>query len=303
MDIPEESCDGWLSGDVAARARGGALTGQIEQSAGLKGSPSNPFDAAAPCYDDGFTRTRLGRWLRETVRARLATSFHPGDRVLEMGCGTGEDAVWLARRGVRLVATDSSPAMLSVARQKAEASGVGDRVVFTPLDLENAGAWADRSRQPGEYDGVFSNFGALNCLPDRRQLATALAGLVRPEGQIMVVLMGPVCPWEIAWYLAHGQPATAFRRFRSGITAHVGGGEMTQVWYPSPHRVRQEFGSHFRHLETVGVGTLLPPSYLSHLVDRWPAVFDSLASLDSRLSGRFPWTWFNDHYLVRMERV
>jgi hypothetical protein len=157
--------------------------------------------------------------------------------------------------------------------------------------------------QLAEYDGVFSNFGALNCLPDRRQLAGALAGLVRPRSQVVIVLMGPICPWEIAWHLAHRQVGTAFRRFRSGVRAHVGGGETTRVWYPSPRRVRREFWPHFRHLETVGIGTWLPPSYLSHLVERWPGIFGRLAALDSRLGGRFPWTWLNDHYLIRMERV
>jgi SAM-dependent methyltransferase len=264
---------------------------------------AHPFDAAAANYDAGFTRTRLGRWLREAVRARLARSFRPGERVLELGCGTGEDAVWLAGRGVRVVATDASPAMLSVARRKADRTGTADRLRFAPLDLGSAGAWAERDDLAGEYDGAFSNFGALNCLPDRSHLASALAGLVRPEGQVVLVLMGPLCPWEIAWHLAHGRAGTAFRRFRSGIRAHVGGGKTVRVWYPSPRRIRREFRPHFRHLETVGIGALLPPSYLGHLADRSPGVFERLSALDGRIGNRFPWTWLNDHYLVRMERT
>jgi SAM-dependent methyltransferase len=270
---------------------------------GFEETVIHPFDAAAEEYDAGFTRTRLGHWLRAAVRERLATSFRPGDRVLELGCGTGEDAVWLARRDVRVVATDASPAMLSVARRKTESSGLGGRVLFAQLDLANAAAWAEQNGQSGEYDGAFSSFGALNCLSDRRQLAMALASLVRPRRQVVVVLMGPVCPWEIAWHLAHGQVRTAFRRFQSGTRAHVGGGRTTRVWYPSPRRLRREFLPYFRHLETVGVGTMLPPSYLSHLVDRWPGIFDRLAAMDGRLGNRAPWTWLNDHYMVRMERV
>jgi SAM-dependent methyltransferase len=279
------------------------LTGRLEPHTGFEGTRIHPFDAAAAEYDTGFTRTRLGRWLRAAVRERLATSFRPGDRVLELGCGTGEDAVWLAQRGVRVVATDASRAMLSIARRKAEASGVGDRVLFAQLDLASTGAWAKLARQYGECDGAFSSFGALNCLPDRRQLASALAGLVRPERHVVVVLMGPVCPWEIVWHLAHGQLRTAFRRFRSGVEAHVGGGETTHVWYPSPRRIRREFLPHFRHLETVGIGAILPPSYLSRWVDRWPGIFGRLAVLDSRLGNSSLCTWLNDHYLVRLERV
>ena len=53
-----------------------------------------------------FTESRLGELLRQAVWRRLDDVFRPGDRVLELDCGTGEDAVHLARRGVRVLATD-----------------------------------------------------------------------------------------------------------------------------------------------------------------------------------------------------
>lgn len=269
-----------------------------------------PFDTAAPAYDATFTHTRLGRWLREAVRERLAAAFQPGDLVLELGCGTGEDAIWLAQRGVQAVATDAAPAMLEVARWKAEAAGVMGRVRFEALDLgslpdqwegspvENPHSEIRNSR----FDGAFSNFGALNCLPDRRPVAEALARWVRPGGRVVLVVMGPFCPWEVAWHLGHGEACTAFRRLRPGVEAHVGHGATARVWYPSPRRLRAEFAPHFRHLETVGIGALLPPSYLNHLAERWPRFFEALALLDRRLGHVFPWTWLNDHYLTVFER-
>jgi len=272
-----------------------------------------PFDWVAGEYDATFTASRLGRWLREAVWGRLGTAFRPGDHVLELGCGTGEDAVWLAQRDVHVLATDASPAMLEVAQRKAKVAGVVERVSFACLDLIEIGDWRleiEPSESPisnlqspiSKYDGAFSNFGALNCLPDRRPVAEALAPWVRPGGQVVLVVMGPLCPWEVVWHLAHGEARTAFRRFRSGIEAHTGEDATVRVWYPSPRRLRAEFAPHFRHLRTVGIGALLPPSYLSHLVDRWPRVFERLAMLDRRLGHAFPWTWLNDHYLSVFER-
>jgi hypothetical protein len=75
-----------------------------------------------------------------------------------------------------------------------------------------------------------------------------------------------------------------------------------RVWYPSPRRLRAEFAPAFRSIHTAGVGVLLPPSYLSHLVDRWPHFFSRLANWEQHLAERFPWTRLADHYLMVFER-
>lgn len=274
----------------------------------------HPFDVIATHYDAEFTDTRLGRWLREAVWAEVDGLFEAGDHVLELGCGTGEDALWLAQRGVRVTATDAAPAMLEVAARKAEAAGVDDRVSVAQLDVADIGYWildiSDGHRPiPSTqypipaFDGVFSNFGALNCLPDRRHLAGTLAPYVRRGGYVAVVLMGPLCPWEIGWYLVHGKVRTAFRRFRSGVEAQLDERTTVRVWYPSPRRLRAEFAPYFRHVRTVGIGVLLPPSYLSHFVEKWPRLFDVVAVAEGRLGRVFPGTWLNDHYLSIFERV
>lgn len=257
-----------------------------------------PFDAAAFTYDADFTGAQLARWLREAVWATLGEAFAPGDRVLELGCGTGEDAVWLAQRGVRVAATDASLAMLEVARRKASAAGFADLIDFAALDLASLPVADHRSH----FDGAFSNFGPLNCLPDRRPLADALARWIRPGGALILVVMGPLCPWEIGWHLLHGQPGPAFRRFGDGVEAHVGDGATIPVWYPSPRTLAREFNNGFEVRKVAGIGSVLPPSYLSHLVDRYPAAFARLASLDRRVGARWPATWLNDHYLLALER-
>ncbi|HEX5164835.1 MAG TPA: methyltransferase domain-containing protein, partial [Thermomicrobiales bacterium] len=90
--------------------------------------PAAPFDSVAAGYDDAFTSHQLGHWLREMVWQRMAASFAPGQHVLELGCGTGEDALWLAQRGVHVTATDASPAMLAETRRKVERAGLGEFV-------------------------------------------------------------------------------------------------------------------------------------------------------------------------------
>jgi hypothetical protein len=152
------------------------------------------------------------------------------------------------------------------------------------------------------YDKVLANFGVLNCLAQRRTLAAALAQWVRPGGRVAFVLMSPCCPWEIAWHLGHGQVRMALRRLQSGSQAHLGEGASVRVWYPSPRRLCAEFAPYFRPVHAAGIGVLLPPSYLSPLVARWPRLFTRLARWERHLEEHFPWTWCADHYLIVLER-
>ncbi|MEO0560778.1 MAG: methyltransferase domain-containing protein, partial [Chloroflexota bacterium] len=93
--------------------------------------PDAAFDALAPTYDDDFTETIIGHHLRERVHRRLDILFSAGDALLELGCGTGEDALYLAQRGVHITVTDASSSMLTVAREKLALTGT--RVVM--LDI------------------------------------------------------------------------------------------------------------------------------------------------------------------------
>ena len=110
-----------------------------------------------------------------------------------------------------------------------------DSVFILTFD-EAGGLFVDGDASSHGFDGALSNFGGLNCIPSLEKAAAGLAACLRPGAVALLCIMGPLCPWEIAWYLVHGQLGTAFRRFRSGAEAHVGAGRTIRVWYPSPRR-------------------------------------------------------------------
>lgn len=250
-----------------------------------------PFDAAAAAYDADFSATRLGRLLRQRVWDTLAATFQPGQHVLELGCGTAEDAVFLARRGISVLATDASAGMLAVAEAKVRQAGLADHVRFAQTDAAHLSL-------NGTYDGALADFGVLNCLGDRRAFGEGLAERLAPGAALVAVVMGPLCVWEVGWYLLHGDPRRAGRRWRSGGPAQVGNARLP-VWYPSPSRLRAELAGSFHLRSLAGLGTLLPPPYLSHLVDRWPKLFTRLAEYDGRVPGS---PWLADHYIAVFER-
>ncbi len=266
----------------------------------MTGNPTPaPFDHAAESYDRHFTETEIGRVLRESVWRHLDSVLTPGSRILELGCGTGEDALWLAGRGHRVLATDASSGMLAKARSKIETAGVTARVRFAQLDLAAIGGEPDPAEAP--FDAVFSNFGALNCIEDCGELAGVLHRWLRPGGRAVFVVMGPVCLWEIAWYGIHLRPKTATRRWRDGRQAAVGPNHSLRVWYPSPGRLRRQLRPWFEGRQTMGIGSLVPPTYAASVIRNRPRLLKRLDELEQRWSRHL--SGIADHYLLSIKRV
>lgn len=254
-----------------------------------------PFDAAAAAYDLDFTGTRLARVLRARTWARLDHLFPPGARVLELGCGTGEDARYLAGRGRRVVATDQSPAMLALAAAKT----AGLPVTTALLDL-GALAPSPEVDALAPYDGVLANFGALNILSAYGPLADFLAPRTRPEARLVFVVMGRWCAWEIAWHLARGRPQRAFRRARGRSAARLSPGQAPlAVFYPTTGSLRRDMAPHFRLDRTWPLGTWLPPSYLEPLTRRRLFPWAALLALERHT----PWPPLGDHTVYEFVRT
>ena len=211
--------------------------------------------------------------------------------MLELNCGTGEDAVALARRGVHVTATDASAAMVATTRAKADAAGVGDLVTTRVLTIE-AAATAD-----GPFDGVLSNFGGLNCVSDLGAAAHAVASIVRPGGRAVLCIMGPVVPWEWAWFLGHGEPGKAVRRLRRSVEWRG-----LEVRYPSVGRAVRAFAPDFAVHRRWGAGVTLPPPYTEPWAARHAALVAALNRVDRRIEAWPGAAALADHYVLELVR-
>jgi SAM-dependent methyltransferase len=254
----------------------------------------SPFEALAGSYDETFTRTLIGTTLRRAVWRRLDPAFPPRARVLELGCGTGEDAVHLAKRGVVVVATDPAERMVLEARAKVERAGVADLVTTRTLDAGRL----DEIDLDGPFDGAFSNFGALNCVPDLAAVSAGLSRHVRTGGRVLLCLMGRYVPWEWGWFLAHGDRRSAFRRLAPGGAEWRG----LRVAYPPLRELRRVFAPGFRFLGARAIGALLPPTYVEELSARHPRLLAALDALERRIESVPPFPSLADHVLLELER-
>ncbi|EIV92214.1 cyclopropane-fatty-acyl-phospholipid synthase family protein [Frankia sp. QA3] len=126
---------------------------------------------------------------------RLAGGVAPG-RALDLGCGEGGDAVWLARRGWRVTAVDVSEVALGRAAAQAAAAGVGDRVVWRRLDL-------GVEFPAGMFELVSAQFLHSEVELPRVRILRAAAGAVVVGGTLLVAghAAGPA---------GHGHPGLVF---------------------------------------------------------------------------------------------
>jgi ubiquinone/menaquinone biosynthesis C-methylase UbiE len=256
------------------------------------------FDSLAERYDDIFTRSRIGRVQRNAVWNVVTQTFRSGDSILELNCGTGEDAMFLARAGISVVACDASQKMIAVAKRRWVAEGLASSVRFELLPTEQI----SKVSPLGPFDGVFSNFSGVNCVVDTAEVASQLAALVKPGGPMMLCLSTRVCLWETLWFLSRGEFRKAFRRWRGHTTAKLGEFEV-DVQYPTVKSLCRLFSPFFLLRRWTGVGITVPPSYLEYLAQRCPLVLDRLSAIDQRICAWPVFRGIGDHVLLLFERT
>jgi SAM-dependent methyltransferase len=257
------------------------------------------WDAAAETYDLDFANTLIGRAQRESIWREIEKVFTVGQRILELNCGTGIDAVFLAHRGVRVLACDIAPRMIELAQRRADSTQTSGLIDFRALATENI----EVLEKEALFDGAFSNFSGLNCVDDLPSIAQKLARLLRPGARFVLCMIGRFVPWEIAWYVAHGNPRRAFLRFKKVTVGRIGEGAVVSVRYPSVRKLASIFAPGFRLRKRQGIGITLPPSYLEHRAHKFPLVLNRLASFDRRIGCLPLMRSMGDCVLLQFERT
>lgn len=224
---------------------------------------STVFDPIAPVYDELWTNTPVGRAQRDQTWRHLDPLFPAGTRLLDIGCGTGEDAAHFSARGVIVHAVDPSPAMVEIARR---------RVAHTVCRVDT------RVDVGATFDAVLSNFGPFNCIEDVTATARSLAAVLHPTAPVAICIIGRFCLWETIYYLAHFRFRKAFRRLHRTTTWSD-----TPIHYPTVSQLRAAFSPDFTLTRWTGIGLFVPPSYV-----RLPRFLVTLAAALDRIFTGLP---------------
>lgn len=108
---------------------------------------------------------------------------------LDLGCAEGNDSIWLARRGWRVVAVDVSATALERAAANAASAGVAERIEFQRHDLAE-------SFPEGEFDLVSALFLQSPIEFPRARVLQRAAKSVATGGLLLVVEHASVAPWS-----------------------------------------------------------------------------------------------------------
>ena len=124
------------------------------------------------------------------VNARLAEVVPQiaGTRALDLGCGEGADAIWLAEHGWTVTAVDISDTALARARAAAVERGLADRIDFQQHELTS-------SFPDGPFDLVSAQFLHSTLEMDRSAILRLAAASLAPGGTLLIVDHAAAPPW------------------------------------------------------------------------------------------------------------
>lgn len=261
---------------------------------------SEVFDAVASQYDNEFTYTNIGKFQRNTVWDYLKINLAANLNILELSCGTGEDAIHLAQNGHQIVATDIAQAMVELTQQKAKTHQLEDKIKA----LTSSAQGIDSLNFKKEFDLIFSNFGGLNCLnaKELKTLSKNMKTIVKPNASFIAVIMSDFCLWETSYFLAKLNAKQAFRRRKKeGLMANVGD-QQIKTYYYSPKDFYRLFQSDFEWVKSVAVGAAIPPSYLEPFFQKRPQYLEVLNKIEKKINYWKPIAAISDHYLIHLKR-
>jgi len=257
------------------------------------------FDGVAARYERSNAENRLLCAMRERTRRMFTALVPAGSHVIDLGCGTGADVEHFVRRGDRVTAIDWSPAMVAETLNRVREHGLADRVDVRHLGIHEIDRLGDVS-----FDGAYSSFGPLNCISDLDACARQIAHRLQPNGVLVASVIGRLCPWEIALYLARGDWRRASIRFSNGMVSVPLEGRTVWMRYYSPSAFERPFiQAGFTRVGLRALGLCAPPPYLQAFAERHPSLIDRLQRAEDRCASWPGLRECGDHFLIVMRKA
>jgi ubiquinone/menaquinone biosynthesis C-methylase UbiE len=256
------------------------------------------FSEQSKIFDEIYSENKIVQYKRERVRSHVKNYLKPGSFILELNCGTGEDARWFAENGHQVHATDISSGMIEKLKEKISSYTLQSQISHEQVSFTELNHLINK----GPYDLIFSNFAGLNCTNKLNKVLKSFSTLLKQNGIVTLVILPKFCLWEFLLAFK-GKFKTAFRRFLSsnGRKAHIEGHHF-KCWYYNPSYIIRHLKKDFELLSIEGLCTLVPPSYIENFAEKRPHLFEKLQRKEDKLKNKWPWKYIGDYYIISLRK-
>jgi ubiquinone/menaquinone biosynthesis C-methylase UbiE len=257
------------------------------------------FSRQAPVFDELYAGNTIVQYKRQRVREHVLQYLQPGSAILELNAGTGDDAIYFAKLGHTVHATDISDMMQNMLREKVRLNDLNGNITHELRSFTDLKNLFNR----GPYDVIFSNFAGLNCTNQLPKVLESFNPLLAPGGFVTLVILPKFCLWEFMM-LFKGKFRTAFRRFagNKGSKARVEG-EFFRCWYYNPSFIERHLEMNFKLLSVEGLCTLVPPSYIEKFAEKHSRLYRFLRKREEKWKTKWPWKNIGDYYIITLQKI
>jgi ubiquinone/menaquinone biosynthesis C-methylase UbiE len=250
------------------------------------------FSRQSVFYDDYDISNPTLTWMRQQVRKHALKFLRPNDKILELNSGTGLDAEFFASKGFYVHCTDLSDGMVDKMKKKFSSGSLSDKITIQQCSFTELNKIGNK-----KFDFIFSNFGGLNCISDLSDAAKFFPSLLNKNGRVCLVVLPPVCPWELI-QLFRGKIKYSFRRLKKeGTMANIEGVKF-KTYYFSAKNVLRSLGKDFKLLKLESLAVFTPIPQMEKIPRKFPKLVKILNKVDEKLCRIFPFNKVGDHIIV-----
>ena len=252
------------------------------------------FDSIAFNYDHHIYDNLVNNYLRERSITLMKTYFPPSRRLMEIGSGTGTETLEMLKDGYEITAVDISENMNSILKKKAMEAKVSHLLRTLTVKASDLINYEEEFiHKP--FDGLYSNYGALNCEPDIESIIEIIHKIVKPHGKVVLGIFNKFCLIEMTAHMIGLKPRRVFERFSTKIPE--GSSRFCIDVYPySPAYLKRLFLKRFDIEMIYGCPVILPPSNYSSLI-KGRISEERVKKIDIFFSKLWPFKYMGDHTL------